>query len=70
MPRSWKLPPWGAAGRRTPRGGGFAILLNPACEPQFPGCPPSCHVCLPGGKLDVARPGPMPVPSWAIPPAV
>jgi len=66
----WQLRPRGAAGRETPRGGGLAIPLNPPCPPQLPGCPPSCHVCVPGGNRDVDRPGPMPLSSGAIPPAV
>jgi len=54
---------WGAAGWETPRGGGLAIPLNPPYTPQLPGSPPSCHVRLPGGKREKARPGPMPLPS-------
>jgi len=70
MPHPWQPPPRDAAGRETPRGGGLAIPYNPPCTPQLPGCPPLCHVRLPGGMCDVARPNPMPLPSWAIPPEV
>jgi len=63
-------PSKGRRGAGNARAGGLAISLNPPCPPQLPCCPPSRHVCLPGGNRDVARPGPMPLSSWAIPPAV
>jgi len=69
MPHSWQHPLRGAAGREAPRGGGLAIPLNPPCTFRLPGCPPSCLVRLPGGERVMVRPGPMPLPSWAIPPA-
>jgi len=69
-PRPWNPGPKPAAGRETPRGGGFAAPFNPPCPLQLPGRPPSRHVCLPGGNCDVACPGPMSLSSWAIPPAV